>query len=189
MKENERYQRKSMIEVKGHSFLVNDKWGVGRGRIENARNKLVASLQNVPKSHLKMLGSKVSFIFYSFEYFYRNGHRTSAGFCRGEFDHSYVCIRRDQIGNAPVMTHEIGHAVDYNLSAEDEKFWVRKWKEQQAGKITSIAKTGYHMRHPGEFFATHYEFYYEDCVGKMKFNKEITRWFRDFDEKIKKENK
>ena len=181
---NERYQRKSTIEIKGCSFIVEDRFGVGRKTIEKAKAGLVASLRNVPKRHLKMLGSDVSFIFYSYGYFYRNGHKSSAAFCRGHFDHSYICIRKDSIGDMQIMTHEIGHAVDYNLSIEDEKFWIRKWKDQQAGKIISISKTGYHMRHPGEFFATHYEYYYEDCVGKMKFDKEITEWFKNFDKRF-----
>ena len=185
-KESEKYQKKSTIKIKGYSFLIEDRFGVGRKNIEKAKSKLIASLQNVPKIHLEMLGSNVSFIFYSFGYFCRSGNRTAGAFCRGEFDHSYVCIRKDHIGDAQIMTHEIGHAVDYNLSAEDEKFWIRKWKEQQSGKITSISKTGYHMRHPGEFFATHYEFYYEYCVGKRYFDKEILDWFKNFDERLKK---
>ena len=185
-KESERYQRKSTIEIKGCSFVVEDRFGIGRKNIEKAKAKLVASLRNVPKKHLKMLRLDVSFIFYSYGYFCRNGHEFSGAFCRGEFDHSYICIKKDSIGNAQIMTHEIGHAVDYNLSAEDEKFWVRKWKEQQSGKIVSIGGRGYHMRHPGEFFATHYEFYYEDCMGKRLFDKEIIDWFKDFDERLKK---
>lgn len=175
--------------------------GMKEIQIKNVLERIEMAFDDIPAQHIKAVAPVLYIKVHDDDYFKDVGHGYASAFVNGRrwnldipAERVTIHIRANKFTEPSTrkelrgtISHEFGHCVEYLFTRKEDNFWA-KWftiacMAAEQKEAMSLSYLGYHMKNKFEFFAEHYQYYYQKRTQLIPaFHPRIKKWFSEFDE-------